>query len=134
MSEVMKFLGDASTPMAVSTVDEDRPRVRFFSFKMVEDGELYLLTSKKKDVFEQLVSNRNIEICSMPDSEKNWIRISGIVEFVEDIELNKKAFDILPMLKDAYGTPENKDIVLLKIKEMSIRKYSLSGSVEKLSF
>lgn len=134
MSEVMKFLGDAMTPVAVSTVDGDRPRVRFFSFKMVENGNLYFITSKNKDVFKQLEKNNNIELCSMPSQEKSWVRIEGKVEFVYDVELNKKAFEILPMLKMAYKTPENDEIVLLKITDMNIKKSDLSGKVEELSF
>ena len=132
MNEIMEFLGDVNKPLAVSTVDGNQPRVRFFSFKMIENGELYFITSKKKNVFRELEKNNNIEICSMPSLDKSWIRIAAKAEFVNNLELNKKAFSLLPMLENAYGTPENDDIVLIKLVDMDIKKYNLSGNVEQI--
>lgn len=133
MNEVMEFLGDVNTPVAISTVDGDKPRVRFFSFKMLEDNALYFITSKKKNVFKELEKNNNIELCSLPNAESAWIRIEAKVEFVEDVELNKKAFSLLPLLEQAYQSPENEEIVLLKLVDMNIQKYTLAGKVEKIS-
>ncbi len=134
MNKVMGFLGDVNTPVVLGTVGNNEPRVRFFSFKMVEDGELYFITSKKKAIYQELSENNNIELCSMPNQEKAWIRIQGKVEFVTNVELNKKAFSLLPLLEMAYNNPENEDIVLLKIKDMSIKEFTLAGKVETLSF
>lgn len=50
MSKLMDFLGDANTPVAFATVDETEPSVRFVSFKMIVDGNLYFCTSKKKSM------------------------------------------------------------------------------------
>ena len=133
MNEVMKFLGDVNRPVALATVDGDLPRVRFFSFKMMEDGELYFLTSKKKSIYRELSENNNIELLSMPTDEMVWMRIEGKVEFVEDVELNKKAFSMLPILEKAYGTPDNEEIVLLKIVDMSIKEFSLAGKVKDVT-
>lgn len=132
MEEMMKFLGGVHTPVAVATVDGNEPKVRFMSFKMVEDGELYLITSKKKSVYKELVGNPNIEICSMPSEEREWVRLKAKVEFVEDVALNTKAFALLPLLEKAYGTPENEDIVLLKMVDRSAVKFSMGGKVTKL--
>lgn len=134
MEEVMKFLGDVNTPVVVGTVFENMPRVRFFSFKMVDNGELYFITSKKKAIYKELEANNNIELVSMPNDEKSWIRIQGATSFVRNIDLNKKAFELLPLLEMAYQTPENEDIILIKIKGMSIKKFSLGGKIETLSF
>lgn len=133
MNEVMKFLGDVNRPVALATVDGDLPRVRFFSFKMMEDGELYFLTSKKKSIYRELSANNNIELLSMPTDEMVWMRIEGKVEFVEDASLNKKAFEMLPILEKAYGTPDNDEIVLLKIVDMSIKEFSLAGKVKDVT-
>lgn len=136
MNEVIEFLGDVNKPVAFSTIDvgENKPRVRFFSFKMVVNNELYFITSKQKNVYKELKKNNNIEICSMPSLDNSWIRIESKVEFIQNIELNKKAFNLLPMLEKAYGSPENDDIVLLKLNSMNIRKYSMAGKVEEISF
>lgn len=136
MNEVIEFLGDVNKPVAFATVDVEgnKPRVRFLSFKMVVNNELYFITSKQKNVYKELEKNNNLEICSMPSPDNSWIRIESKVEFVQNIELNKKAFILLPMLEKAYGTPENEDIVLLKLNSMHIRKYSMAGKVEEILF
>ena len=132
MSRLMDFLGDANSPVAFATSVANNPYVRFVSFKMVVDGELYFCTSKKKDMFSQLELNNRVEICSLPNSDREWARFTAEVEFVQDIELSKKAFEILPLLEKAYGTPENEDFVLLKMKNINARKQSLSGGNEKI--
>lgn len=133
MNEVMEFLGDVNKPVAIATIDGDRPRVRFFSFKMLENKSIYFITSRKKNVFKELEKNNKVELCSMPNAESAWIRIDAKVEFIEDVSLNKKAFDLLPLLEKAYQTPENKDIVLLKLIDLDIKKYTLAGNVEEIS-
>ncbi len=132
MNELMKFLGDANTPMAVATTMDNMPYVRFLSFKMVVDGEIYLCTSKEKDFFKQLVANNALQISSLPNSEKEWVRLDANVEFVENLDLKKKAFEVLPLLKMAYQTPENSNCVLLKLVNIDAKKQSLSGKSEKI--
>lgn len=134
MNEVMKFLGDVNTPVAVATVDGDQPRVRFLGFKMVADGKLYFLTSKKKAIYKELEANNKVELCTLPNPALEWVRITGKAVFVTDVELNKKAFELLPLLEKAYGAPDNDEIVLLSIEDMEIRKQSLGGVFEILEF
>lgn len=132
MKEIMKFLGDVNTPIAVATVYGDEPRVRFFSFKMEVDGKLYLLTSEKKHVYMQLKKNNHIEISSLPNDKFEWVRVNATVSFVKDVELNKYAFSLLPLLEKAYKTPENREIVLLRLDNIDARKYTLGGGSVKL--
>ncbi len=131
-TEIMSFLGDVNTPVAFATVDGEMPKVRFFSFKMVDGEDLYFITSKKKRVYSELCKNPHIEICSMPSSEKAWVRLNGKVEFVHDLELNKKAFALLPLLEMAYGDVANPDIVLLKVVDVCALKFDMRGNVTEL--
>lgn len=132
IEQVMEYLGDENTLMAVSTVSENMPKVRFMSFKMVEDDKIYLITGKSKNIFKELEKNNNIEICSLPNSQNQWVRINGNVKFVRDLDLSKKAFKILPMLEMAYKTPENGDIALFYIENLKAIKYGMGMKPEEL--
>lgn len=132
MNTVKTFFGDVNTPVAVATVNGDSPSVRFFSFKMWEGDKLYFLTSKNKSVHAHLSSNPRVEICSMPNQNKEWVRLDATVEFSEDLALKRKAFELLPMLEKAYGTPENEEIILFYLKNIDAKKYSLAGTVEEI--
>lgn len=132
MKEIMNFFGDVNTPVALATINGDAPSVRFFSFKMVEDGKLYFLTSKKKTVYGNLSKNPKVEICSLPNDKQEWVRLDATVAFDESLALKKKAFELLPMLERAYGTPENEEITLFYLENIQAKKYSLSGTVEEI--
>lgn len=132
LSEIMNFFGNAETPVAVATVKGNKPKVRFMSFKMLVDDKLYFMTGKSKEVYKELDLNKHIEICSLPSPEREWIRLNGEVVFVRDIKLNKKAFEILPLLEKAYQNPESEEIALFYIDKISATKYSLGKKPELL--
>ncbi len=43
------------------------------------------------------------------------MRVSGTVQFVDDLEMKKKLLDARPFLKQAGLTPENPGLVLFKV-------------------
>ncbi len=132
IEQIMQFFGDENTPVAVSTVSGDEPKVRFMSFKMLEGDKIYFITGKSKNTYKELDKNANIEMCSLPSKDKEWVRVNGKVKFVRDVELNKKAFEILPMLKMAYGDPENEEIALFYIEDLQATKYGMGTKPEVL--
>lgn len=133
MNTVMDFFGGVNTPVAIATTDAGNPKVRFFSFKMYENGKLYFLTSKQKNVYKELAQNPAIEICSMPNEQSEWVRVNGKVSFVDDLELKKKAFSMLPLLEKAYQTPENPEVIMFYIESPENTKYSMAGGAERIS-
>lgn len=133
MEELMKFLGDVNTPVAVATLLDGKAKVRFFSFKMLEDGKLYFLTSKDKQVYKSLEQNPRLEICSLPNEEKMWVRLEAEAVFVDDMKLKEKAFDLLPLLQMAYQTPGNEKIAMFYLDKIQATKYSIMGTQEEIS-
>ena len=91
MEELMKYLGDANKPVAVATENDGQAEVRFMSFKMVEDGEIYFLTSKKKSLFKSLEKNPVVQMCTLPDETGSWVRLNTRLTFSEDLELDRKS-------------------------------------------
>ncbi len=132
MKTILDFFGDAHKPVALATVNEGKPAVRFLSFKMFENGKLYFLTSKKKSIYKELEANNNLEICSMPNENLQWARVRCQVKFVRDVELNKKAFEILDLLEKVYQQPENPDLVLLEIVNPEGMMFGMSGETKEI--
>lgn len=62
LEEVSKFLGEAGT-FWLATEDGDQAKTRPVSFQMYEDGKIYFLTGKHKDVYQQMLKNPKVEIC-----------------------------------------------------------------------
>ncbi|MDR0762257.1 MAG: pyridoxamine 5'-phosphate oxidase family protein [Campylobacteraceae bacterium] len=106
IQEVIDFLNKAGV-FYIGTVDnEDRPHVRPFGFVMEWEGKLTFITNNQKEVYKQLSTNPYADICVF-GADNIWIRISGRVKLFQSVEANKKAFEIMPSLKDLYGDENN---------------------------
>ena len=67
--------------LATTDVDDGhQPRVRPFSFAMVDDGKLWFCTNNQKDVYKDMQANPNIEI-SVSSPAYAWIRLNGEAVF-----------------------------------------------------
>ena len=85
----------------VATVEEDgQPRVRPFGAHLLIDGVLHFQTGQGRSVYEQMTKNPRIEICSYV--EREWIRITGEVEFVDDDEIRAAMFAAAPEKAQSY--------------------------------
>lgn len=130
MSDVVKFLSDVGT-FYIATVDGDKPRVRPFGVAIEYEGKVYFVTSNQKPVYRQLKVNPNFEV-SATDKEGRWIRLSGKAVFENNIDVKKKAFEIMPNLAYIYQTPDNPIFEVFYIAEGEAILYSFSGEPKKL--
>lgn len=100
MNKVTEFLNQSGT-FYLSTVENDKPRVRPFGAVAEFDGKIYICTNNQKDVFKQILANPNVEISSMAGDK--WIRISGKLLVDKRIEAKQAMLEANPSLKDMYS-------------------------------
>jgi len=125
MSEAVKFLSEAGT-FYLATIDGTIPKIRPFGIAVDYDEKIYFFTSNKKDVYKQLIENPAFEI-SATASDGNWIRIKGKAVFENNLDVKKKAFDVLPRLADIYQTHNNPSFVTFYISEGEASIYTHAG-------
>ncbi len=77
----------------LATADGSQPRVRAFMLWFADETGFYFDTADYKDVCKQLKKNPNAEVCFYSPSEHRMMRVSGSVEFVEDVDLRRKLFE-----------------------------------------
>lgn len=106
MEEVLAVLNDKAVIGYLATVDQGKPRVRPWGFMFENNGKLYFCTASTKDVYQQLLVVPYIEY-SKTTQNMVWVRINGAIQFDEDLNLREKCFEVSPMLKNIYQTPEN---------------------------
>ena len=102
MKKLLEFL-QANPVFQLATVDGDQPRVRPFGFHMEDNGRLYFITGESKDVCRQLKANPKFEL-SVSNDKGQWLRLHGVAAFDTRPELVERAFSLMPMLKDIYGS------------------------------
>jgi len=109
MQEVYEFLKDAGT-YYLATVDNDKPKVRPFGTVNIFENRLYIQTGKNKDVYKQLVSNSNAELCVFNNGK--WIRVNGKLIPDDRVEAKKNMLDHYPELRTMYNENDDNTIVL----------------------
>ena len=106
MKEVLSILNDKSAIGYLATVDDGKPRVRPWGFMFEENGRLYFGTASNKDVYQQLTTVPYIEY-SKTTQNMVWVRVSGEIKFDDDIKKKEKIFELEPMIKNIYQSPDN---------------------------
>ena len=103
----------------MATLEENHPRVRMMGLWFADETGFYFQAWTFKDVFKQLKSNPELEICFHDrEGEKptSMMRVRGKVEFLEDINLKKKILEDRPFLKDlGVEGPEDPKLVIFRI-------------------
>lgn len=90
----------------LATVENGKPKVRPFAFMFEEDGRLFFCTADTKEVYKQLLACPFIEYTKTSE-DMRWLRLSGEIQFDEDIRHKEKCFQTNPMLQDIYKSPAN---------------------------
>jgi len=75
------------------------------------DGDLWLLTSKETDKYQELLKNPSVNVAYV---DKSYVSIRGTAELVEDIERKKELWS--PRYEAYLGTTyEDPKVVLIKV-------------------
>jgi len=111
MKSVLEFLKKTRT-YYIATIDGDQPRVRPFGTINLYEGKLYIQTSSKKDIANQLSQNPKAEICAF-DGE-TWLRISTILVNDTRPEPKQSLMDAYPELKPMYEANECNAVYYMK--------------------
>ena len=98
--EILAFL-NANPLCHLATVEGDKPHVRGMMMYRADENGILFHTGKMKDLHKQLIKNPNAELCFGNGSLTDFvqIRVSGVLELVEDLELKKEIVSKREFLK-----------------------------------
>ncbi|ANU11876.1 general stress protein [Planococcus antarcticus DSM 14505] len=90
------------------------------------DGELWFLTMKDTEKYQEIISNPNVNLAYVGHS---YVSISGMAEFIEDAAKKKEYWNLIfdKMLDTSY---EDLNVVLIKVNADSA-EYWDSGNMSK---
>lgn len=105
MKEIVEFL-QANPVQYLATVGRDgKAKCRPFMFCFETEKKLWFCTNNKKDVYEDMLNNPEIEI-SVSDKNYAWIRLNGKAVFENNMNV-KEACMLNPIVKGQYNSPDN---------------------------
>ena len=96
--EILDFV-KANPIFSLATLDGNRPRVRLMMLARVDDQGLLFSTGRDKDVHKQLQGNPAVELCFSSQDNSRQVRIEGMAQAVDDLNLKKEIVEAFPFLK-----------------------------------
>lgn len=131
MLEVFNYLKDSQI-FYLATIDADQPRVRPFGAIDVFEDKLYFQTGKVKKVFEQMMHNPRVEICTM-GAGGSWIRISATAVRDDRVEARQHMLEANPGLKNMYAADDG-NCEVLYLKDATATIYTFGGEPKVIHF
>jgi uncharacterized pyridoxamine 5'-phosphate oxidase family protein len=124
MKPVIDFL-KANPNTQFATSDNNVPKVRPILFPLEENGVLWFCTAKDKKFWKELNANPRVEFSSF-DGVSKWIRVSGNVKLIDNIDVKTKIFELYPNIKEIYSTPTNPNFTTFCIEHWTATIYNFS--------
>ena len=116
--DCVKFANE--NPVAwLATVDGTQPRVRGMGMWYADETGFYFQTATMKDLVRQLQENGNVEFAFFKPDEMvgTMLRVSGEIEFLDDVEIKKKVLSDRPFLSEFGLTAESPELVIFRVSK-----------------
>ena len=115
MSKAYEFLKECGA-FFVLTINGDYPAGRPFGAVMEIGEDLYLSTNDMNQAHKQMREHEQVQIIAKKPDSREWIRITGIAEECDSVELKAKMLDECPILHKHYDSAQAEHFLLFKVK------------------
>ncbi len=116
----------------LSTLDGDQPRVRGLLLWFADKTGFYFNTGSTKDMYKQLLANPKVELCFFDAKSKSMtqMRVTGNVEFLNDLVIKKKLLDARPFLKQWGMTPESPGLIVFRVAKCMAHFWTIETNMQ----
>ncbi len=129
--DVARFISE-NPVCSVATMDGDQPRVRkFLTILYKDEPGLWFTTGTMKSVGRQLEKNPKVELCYISQDFATMLRVTGEVEFVDDLEKKKKLHEERDYLQAAVDDPSDPTFKLLRIANGRAKFWTLADNMNE---
>ena len=103
---MLKFLEENPLVYIATKGLDGEAKVRPILYYFQENNKPYFCTANTKPVYKELQADPKFELTTATP-EYEWLRVSGEVEFIDDLELKQKVIDSNELVKTLYQTADN---------------------------
>ncbi len=141
-SDCIQFANECRT-VYIATIDGGQPRVRPLALQFADDRGFYFQTEPVKKFYNQLKSHNQVELCfhkSASGGLGKVMRVSGEIEFVEDLTLKARLLEDRPFFRALGITkPDDPLFVLFRVKRGEAFFWTMADNmkeseIERISF
>lgn len=129
--DILRFLNQ--NPVChLATMEDGRPRVRsLFMYRADEEGLLFH-TGAAKSLSKQIQSGVPVEACF--NSSDVQVRVSGVADVVEDLELKKEIVAARPFMQPWVEKHGYELLVIFRISQCEAAVWTLSTNFEPTTY
>jgi len=127
MSKLIDYLNENNQGQ-FATVKNGKPVMRPFQLVFARDNKFYFMTSNTKSVYRELVSN-GVAGFSVLGKDMKWVRLSGEITFVDDLELKEEMLNINPLYRGLYKSANNPSFEAFYIHNGEASFHAGDGSI-----
>ncbi len=114
MSKVYDFIKDCGA-FFVLTNNGEFPAGRPFGAIMEREDDLYIATADMKAVYKQLKENGKMQILALKPGTREWVRVTGIAEECDSLEIKERMLVECPVLTKHYPSADTPHYNVFKI-------------------
>jgi general stress protein 26 len=104
----------------LATIDGDQPRVRPISPVKLEGFTIYIANFRRYSKTAEIAANPRVETVFL-DDDHNHVRITGVVEVVDDRAVLQEIWDSNPLLRNYLGSIDDPELILYRIVPNRVR-------------
>lgn len=132
LNDIIEFANQNPSTM-LATLEEGSPRVRGMLLWFADETGFYYHTASVKALVTQLETDPRVEAAftfsGATMAELKQLRVSGVVEFVEDAELEQRLYKDRPwVLDNAKAMPEGTTVRIFRIASGSAWLWDLQAN------
>ena len=129
MNEVVKFLQENPVQYLATVGRDGKAKCRPFMFAGEMDGRLWFCTNCRKEVYQDMQANPNIEI-TVSSPAYAWIRLNGEAVFEDNLAAKEMSLQN-PIVKGQYGETSNPIFKVFYLKNAHAVIADFSGNPPK---
>jgi pyridoxamine 5'-phosphate oxidase len=140
--ECVEFANQCRT-VYIATLDGNQPRVRPMALQFADERGFYFQTEPVKRFHQQMKANQKVELCfhnTQGGGLGKVMRVTGEMEFVNDLELKSKLLQERPFFK-AIGikSPDDPLFALFRVAKGEAFFWTMAnnmkeGEIERFKF
>ncbi len=104
----------------LATCADGIPRLRPMGMIYSDDKELFFVTDRRKNVYDDLMKNPQVELASYNLYTRKWIRISGRAQADGSAQIREAMLDLYPMIRQEYVDQDEIFFVIFRLKMESV--------------
>ncbi len=120
--EACKFIRECGY-FFLATCVEKQPKLRPMGMIYGTDSALYIATDRRKNVYQELMKNPQVELASYSLSSRKWIRITGKMQVDSSVKIKEEMAEMYPMIHQEYAGEEEMYLVIFKLFIEKINVY-----------